>query len=143
MTDEAARELDAEVAVRVMGWRLKGCWWEASDGSTQGCTLTDERWRPSVDIADAWRVVEHLRAEGWLITVKEMPDGYPYLGGDDIQLRQRSVCTGLWMHRLRPESRGRYYPGLLGVGDSAPLAICRAALEWAAWREKERGDGDR
>lgn len=116
---EAGRELNAEVAIKVMGYRLateaEPYWnslavWIAPDG---------ERWEGiphySTDIAAAWQVVEKLNLSvmrddggGWAAAVLY---GVPYIEED-------------W-------GRGGYIDCGLHDGayaDTAPLAICRAAL---------------
>lgn len=108
----AGRELDALVAERVMGWRSIG-----SDGiSTFGDPPNDPLDlsgtgdghfhvpRYSTDISAAWEVVE--KAKDWRITI----DGGEYHGDS-------------WGVKIA-NNDGYFY----GFGDTAPLAICRAAL---------------
>lgn len=72
----AGRELDCEVAEKFMGWRVHNrntAWWVEkeletsllSSGGVMGLTCGTERFSPSTNIADAWRVVEKMRAMGF------------------------------------------------------------------------------
>ena len=111
-----SRELDAEVAEKVMGWQppdksqdidkwhesIKGHWFEVL-----------ELPRFSTSIADAWLVVEEMDKQqldisidkawntGWLVQFTNEPFGGP---------KEFRVC-----------GQGR--------GDTAPEAICHASLE--------------
>lgn len=79
MTD---RELDAEVAIKVMRWTPmpKGFRWKASDGDTyfgdgwkhkweDDSGPHKELWNPSSSIAHAWLVVEEMRKRGWNVSI--------------------------------------------------------------------------
>jgi len=90
----------------------------------------------STDIRDAWDVVEHYRAQGWLVRVQEHPDGFPfYLALDEhnmpderSRVNQRAMCL---IEKLGPASYG-LKPWACegrGYGSSAPEAISRAALD--------------
>lgn len=123
----AGREMDARVAEKVMGWRLDTSWtvpkygalgynrdhgepipmWRQADGTCAPHPF-DRRFRPSTDIAAAWQVVERLLARGDWPCI-EPPDG------EDsprwcvhVELATGTACRG--------------------YGDTAPEAICRAAV---------------
>ena len=136
----AGRELDALVAEKVMGWkrrrivecypgmvgvplddpRLDDYWWTSDNrptneiardegggavGECNECGKVYGAGSPSTDIAAAWTVVEKLRG----------CDQWPEIG-----------ATGRsWYCEFEGE------PGVIveGFGDTAPLAICRAALK--------------
>jgi hypothetical protein len=122
---EAGRELDTLVAERVMGWTR----WDITGGEDCPCEsgvtyfadwgdmggvavytpphLTGDvefYFEPSRDIKDAWRVVETMKG----VSVAKRADG-------------RWMCWH-WnrVHRS-------------GAGETAPLAICRAALSCTAY----------
>jgi hypothetical protein len=114
---QTGRELDALVAEKVMGWWQGNGWWRNSDGA--GIKIVewrypdqleaDLRWEPSAKICDAWEVVEKLRAD------KEADfDLYaPAWAGT------ANMMGGNWKAMI---------DGYAGVADTAPLAICLAAL---------------
>lgn len=101
---KAGRELDALVAEKVMGWRADGI---GDDGYFWKGAGSDgwhsDNWKPSTDIAAAWAVVEKMATaedEFRLAKFKDNPWG----------------CTF------------RYFEGDRSSGDTAPEAICLAAL---------------
>lgn len=112
---ETGRELDAEVAEKVMGWyqrvlasphpRSQKNWYRP--GSRHPVVLPGF----STDIAAAWLVVNHLYHSGlWDITIRISP------------VSRRWVCS------LDAPNR------TVSIGSSdntAPLAICHAALKTA------------
>jgi Phage ABA sandwich domain len=88
----------------------------------------------SSDIGAAWLVVEALRQQGWLVEVKEMPDGFPFLGPDDMdpqpRIFRRACCFLHWVSTQGVDNTRRYihlHPS--GLGHTTPEAICRAALD--------------
>ena len=110
-------ELDALVAERVMGWER---WWVTSNGwrwRDAGKLLAWEKdWRPSADIAAAWKVVERMIGLDYVV-----------------------VLTGLvdWNCRFEEDFDIADYPRrgpMFGEADeaTAPMAICIAALQAAA-----------
>ena len=153
MTPEEMRALDARVAGEVMSWteltppspRADGlsCSWR---GKPKAATSTNY-WVPCFcqEIEAAWRVVKQLRSEGWLVIVKEMPEGFPYLAGDDWtrdpKVHVRSYVSAQWMP-LKTAEDCRRFVGLHpdGMGDSAPVAICRCALRVRELTAKFGGD---
>ena len=109
----AGRELDALVAEKVMGFSEVMTHTELKPGKNfmlteEGVVLdfSFERWLPSTDIAAAWEVVEKIKQPDIRVEI-ETPFGWPH-----------------WACRFY---RG---PDVLGGsgGETAPLAICRAAL---------------
>ena len=145
MTDEKHIALDTEIAKKLFGYTVTRYDWPGSHGPVSWIRHVDTEGNERVpccyssDIGDAWRVVEHLREQGWLVVVKEMPDAYPFLGDgrSEERLFTRAVCELTWMDRLKPENRDvcrRTH--CTGIGDSAPIAICRAALQTLP-RERE------
>jgi hypothetical protein len=116
----AGRELDALVAEKVMGWtlcdRVAMGWGDGPPVFATGEDPYDDTarpsrqdWRPSEDIAAAWEVVENWRNR---------------CNGEGVVLlswhSEEWVCElGIW----GVESGFRHAPA-----DTAPLAICRAAL---------------
>jgi len=112
-------ELDARVAVEVMGWSIvtvrewdhsgQGCWWEES-----GRYIAEGSWSPSTHIATAWEVVGRMRESGWCYIIEQ--DGPP---------EDRTVCCQLSLQHEGKDEGG----DLVTVhADTAPLAICLAAL---------------
>ena len=120
---DAGPELDGRIAVQVMGWEWDAARrWPLADSLTEtewAELMSDDAmyWSPSTNIAQAWQVAEKLRiaviprgAGGWYAMRAEHDEsGYfeiPLADGDDPP----GPDTGAAM------------------GDTAPLAICRAAL---------------
>ena len=107
---EAGRELDALIAEKVMGWNRRGPgrhvsdynnWWILPDGKS----LNPLRFCPSTDISAAWEVVLSLRNRWGTFT----------------------LVAGLQWHCYDNEDGN--YVERMGSADTAPLAICRAALK--------------
>lgn len=116
---EAGRELDALVAEKVMGWssQADGLYWDAGNHRTRlvlGSIIAKKRdemglenahgfvFAPSTNIADAWEVVE--KADLWSL--------------------YGSIGDGPYRACIQFEDR----EGLM-TADTAPLAICLAALK--------------
>lgn len=127
------RELDAEVAVKVMGWSMyhydkdyaDNCYWMLMDGDcnpvaeikrTPAGFDTGERkteaeaWADcpafSTDIAAAWQVMERMVSRGW----------WPLVQLDDHA--EKWIC----------QFQDQYGEGFSDEAKTAPEAICRAAL---------------
>jgi ABA sandwich protein len=133
-----SRELDAEVAERVMGWRwdedrCRVCGWPLSAEPIHGCTPDNCSMRPpptrradevapySTDIAAAWLVVEALRRRGiWLYSLEQR-----WLGED----MTRAIFE--WRD---PERGLRHVQEMCAP---PPLAICLAALAAVCEREEK------
>lgn len=152
---KAGTELNVLIAERVMGWTR----WDVTTGEDCPCEpgvtyfadwgemggvavytpphLTGDveyYFNPAEDIADAWRVVEKMRAEGWIVRVQEMPDGLPYLAGsgwrpeENQPIRKRVAC---WLYpspELVAKMVGVYLSTVYEFAETAPRAISQAAL---------------
>lgn len=105
---QAGREMDALVAVKVMGWELQqrfhslGGYTVVVDGAgtdrfmwhnLPDVSSGQKRWSPSADLSAAWEVVEKM---------------------------QSSPMEWYFWHCQ--------FFGRMGYADTAPLAICKAAL---------------
>jgi len=106
----AGRELDALVAERVMGWHRRKrngveVWVVTTDTFDPPVTYPVECWNPSTSIAAAWEVVEKQ--------------------DDCLHLKQHGE-KGMWEAYFCHNYCEADY---LGEADTAPLAICRAALK--------------
>jgi hypothetical protein len=122
------REMDALLAAKVMGllWdetRCRICGWPSFKDITAGCTKESCSLRPaperradepapwSTDIATTWKMVEALEVKGCLL------------------LRVgKEFGEGQWLAQF---AKGKTYGGCFehARGDTATLAICRAALK--------------
>lgn len=107
---EAGRELDATIAERVMGWTRVDPNRSADpiySGFDHDFGLIDLP-KFSTDIGDAWQVVENIARRGWKM---------------DVQNRFWPTW-GAHVHFPAPN-----YAHVFETADSAPLAICKAALQ--------------
>jgi hypothetical protein len=96
-------ELDALVAEKVLGWNPL-------------CTGVPDF---STDIADAWQVVE------WVWPLVDVGSG----GGTYRFQLQRSDAPGRpWVCELSTDPQGDFRTHKIGRGETAPHAICLAAL---------------
>ena len=115
----AGPELDARVATEVMQWHRSkdsgGEYWKNEEGLSTGYRINAGMWTPDVwnpsdpeGIAAAWEVVEKLRSDGfgWILQNCHADDGVPWCC---------FTSTEEDVHE--------------GQGDTAPLAICLAALK--------------
>jgi hypothetical protein len=105
----AGKEMDALIAEKVMGWHRHGSSWHDDAGY---CAYNEqETWEPHFEpsrkIEDAWEVVEKLCNETGCDVVK-------------VCKRDPELLRGEWSCNF-----GR---GFEAFGDTATLAICRAAL---------------
>jgi hypothetical protein len=142
MTMEAGSEMDALVAEKVMGWTvyaiegtngaawlepregfIEGQWTgylskhiqgftgnintRLDDGGTLSINVHGTVWAPSKKIADAWRVMERLNNTGYW-----------------IKLNNSATQKAIWRCEIVPPG----YDATHTWADTAPLAICRAAL---------------
>lgn len=108
-------ELDRLIAEKVMGWVESGRCWSGEDEAFLYYVNTPDlvdsgelanAWAPSVDIECAWRVAEKLR---FCVVPLEVYDS-----------------------EAASESHGAWAAGVDGqsvIADTAPLAICLAALK--------------
>lgn len=109
---KASRELDALVAKKVMGFRVLSTW--DADGTPKHvidanqCEVDTAYWPPaySTDIAAAWEVVEKTK----LLDTYVLTRAY---AGEKWQVIEMG---GDWQNPI-------------ATGDSAPHAICLAALK--------------
>lgn len=106
------------LAERIMGWSVdqeaSGAeLWTDAEGK-KICSRED--WRPSSDVSDAWSVHDRLSERGWSLTLIA-PGGA--LGPNYLSDRDP------WEAILFRTKRNRE---VKAEGDSAPLAISRAAL---------------
>lgn len=88
------------------------------------------------DIAQTWAVVEELRRIGWLVVIKAIPDGFPFmLDNDDprARLEKTYICSLTWMPTDTQEGvRRRIQAHPWAFGETIGRAVCRVALE-AIW----------
>jgi hypothetical protein len=111
---KAGPELDTLVAEKVMGWqrfRLAQLpygpeFWGGDDPDAEGPFV--HAWKPSTDIAAAWQVVERFR------------DKRRHLAGEIFII----PYEGIYRCHLNDADGMR----TTADADTAPLAICRAAL---------------
>lgn len=117
----AGRELDALIAEKVMGWApvhdgLNFRWADGGDYEKRHRYVCD--WSPSTDIAAAWQVVERMDSLGWYLTIDRLSSGERVRFWRCEWMRyteENEKCGDCWED-----------------ADTAPLAICRAALEAVA-----------
>lgn len=108
----AGSEMDALVAEKIMNWRVyfrNTAWWveaELENGlvddwtQIKGRTCGNERFAPSTNVADAWKVVEKLK-----FNILPIEPGWG--AGTNIY-----IDDDIWAN-----------------ASTAPLAICRAGLK--------------
>jgi hypothetical protein len=113
----AGPELDALIATQVMGWTRATLtddvtgperWW--CSGSTAWFLV--DAWKPSTEIHWAWKVVEKLRGQH---CCTKLYSDHHYIW----------ECT--LIEEIDDPHTGRQ--SLFGQADTAPLAICLAALK--------------
>lgn len=134
MTEEKlnGRELDLEIALRVLGWHEPVQWVSDEDG--EDCFAFEPDADPAhiaaddqdhncvvpryhEDIALAWSLVEKLRAEGWWVS----------LSSNDF-ITEPWDCRMILKHGEITEQRA------IAHGETAQIAICRVVLEAVAER---------
>ena len=107
-TESAGMDLDNKIAVMVMGYRDDGSWphtgIDEEGGQYDRCPLYSREIKP------AWEVVEALRSRGVFIDVQPRSD--------------RWDCVVGWAGSEDEE----IWVTFCSTADSAPLAICRAAM---------------
>lgn len=107
----AGQDIDSLVAEKVMGWQRSNSMymqWDTADGLVTWAETSFGSFRPSVDIGAALKVLEKVPSE-WSVGMHRTLDG------------KWSADYGL----------GQAY------ADTAPLAICRAALKAMDWRRED------
>lgn len=109
----AGRELDAMIAERIMGWRWHEVLavWSPYPYSTLAETRSASEWCPSTDIAVAWEVLEVMHGRGFGIEV------FRYGKSEGLEV--------LWFVDIGGADTVS--------AETAPLAICRAALAALEW----------
>lgn len=131
-TKDAGRELDALIAEKVMGWgRQFGSFAGTAEWHEDAVQLVSPEYayplRPttmpityydgfphySTDIAAAWQVVVKMGERGYHARVQS-----PFIPGDEFHAGFTPHGSSGWNGR----------PDFAASADSAPLAICRAAL---------------
>jgi hypothetical protein len=121
---EPGAELDAEIAQRVFGERVRQ--YEGEDGPhrfIESYGLVRDLPPFSTDLGMAWRVVEHLRDAGFLVRVIEHPDSGRHHAEDRRAWEDRRVeCV------VEQTVRGVHRRAGLARAATPALAICRAAL---------------
>lgn len=118
LVEPAGRQMDAWVAEWVMEWKVTDDKLFAfSHNTKKGYMLGQhadiafvETFMPSSDIAAAWQVVEKLTANEW-----------------SSQFEFNKFCWWILFFRIDPVLPEEISEGV-GEADTAPLAICRAAL---------------
>lgn len=137
-TIKAGPELDTLIAEEIMEWKtsrdFQGLFFDMKNGRSRivwkskahefrklrgihsDAIGDDWVFSPSEDMAAAWEVIEKLKADGWYISV---------CWNDTIPKVANYWSCGFWEHGQ--ESRGGLHVG--AKAETAPLAICRAALE--------------
>lgn len=123
-TLQAGRELDELVAREVLGWEYvqdappghwcavfgnNSGWWRRPGDEDWACAACMSFPQFSESIEDAWEIVEHMKKQGWEVSLHSS-EFY----------RHHAIFT----HRVR---RGDVYPQGSVVSDTVPLAICLAA----------------
>jgi hypothetical protein len=107
---QAGPEMDRLVA-EATGWAR----WQTVNGRNAFPVATDtlhDEWQPSTNIAHAFEVAEKIR---------EIPC-YFQLEDHDIDGRDGRA----WVCRI---GASLFLPAIVGIGETAPLAICRASLK--------------
>jgi Phage ABA sandwich domain len=109
------REIDRLVAEKVMGWEPFYDDGDLISFVTEFGTLffsddDESEWNPTIDIADAWQVVEKLKNTGDVLIAKDFDDN------------QWEVEITIWQN----ESIHKHF---VVKAETAPLAICLAALK--------------
>lgn len=122
---EAGRELDALVAEKVMGWTYQESsflgvskFWRIGPKGV----IEIEEWRPSTKIASAWAVVEKLKE---FISEKDLA---PDLFHVNFRIEYNGDNWWAGFTEREPEGVASFGP-ITGIGESAPHAICLAALK--------------
>jgi hypothetical protein len=125
-THVAGPELDRLVAEKVLGWHLEpsgpdmgdGNWHDA-DGHFKHCSPKSfiglRAWNPSTSVAHAWEIFD------------AKPEWSPIVGRVTAKHPMAAMLGTLphspWMCEIMPGGKGQTH-----WADSAPLAICLAAL---------------
>ena len=120
---EAGPKLDVEIARRVLQERIVQ--YETEDGAhhfVESYGLVRDIPPFSTDVAEAWKVVEHLRERGYLVRVVEHPESSRHVSEDRRAWLERRVECVVEQHVRGVRRRVGAH------ASTAALAICRAAL---------------
>ncbi len=93
-----------------------GLWWK----DATGCHYWPADFQPTIHLQDAWQLIRHLNARGWMVNIDANPDG----SGAASVLKQ----TG-------PDEWSCI--GISKAGSAVELAICQAALRAMEHEVKE------
>ena len=131
LVDLQGRDLDAAVAEKVMGWCVVQAgeeewlekaeengatypiwhWWpEGGTGLYRTDDLNHEVWSPAYCIAAAWEVLEKIRIDR------------------DRIVKVEASRDGSYTCAIGTRYRTNWMEGVRAMAETAPLAICRAAL---------------
>jgi hypothetical protein len=121
---DAGPDLDAEVAHLVFGEQIGEY---ATDAGAHrfiaSFGLTRDLPPYSSDISAAWKVVERLRDDGFLVRVQEHPESFRHDNEGRVAWRsRRAMCL------IERVTLGVHQRAGVGYADTAALAICRAAV---------------
>ncbi len=108
---EAGRELDALVAEKVMGWVVhhrNTAHYVLPNMKEYKVEALVNEWRPSQNIAAAWQVVEKMHERGEEVYIEY-----------GFSLKAKKKLYYAWFDQR---------PGPIAQGETAPLAICQAAI---------------
>lgn len=142
MAERAGKALNRAIAEQIMGWLYwdgKGDWmpprgqrrttmfatWDrvALSVYERGSTDVTLHFSPSTDMSDAWSVVQRMQANGYELRLLARPTNVSDAPGGTSAMFYRHVAEAL----MESEVDRR-----LVVAQSAPLAVCRAALKAVA-----------
>jgi hypothetical protein len=165
MTEAEYQRLDHRMATEVLGYvvapshccGLSGFGYHPDD-RCPACEFVKPTGQPwlypsevppySRDTAASIQVVEALRQESWLVTMKAMPAGFPFRASStDEPIPYRYVVETMWMPlRTVGDMRRSIHARCVGMADTLALAVCRCALECIDARKRfpvsePRGDG--
>ena len=123
----AGRCLDTWVVEVVMGWKLHNSHYpELSTWIDEAGKVLKyfKTWNPSSDIDAAWKVVEHLTNNGYCPAILFDDNGHWAMSTDGSQSVPMSSDT--------EDISTMFFVKKNEWANSAPLAICRAAIKAAA-----------
>lgn len=117
-------DINREVAEKVMGWKrdiISGLWFE-----NDHTIARFKEFNPPTNISDAWLVVERMRELGFTVDIDNMTSSgvisAPY---NELVSYWTVVFEPMYGNPATPPPDDHFY----GVADTAPLAICQAALK--------------
>ena len=107
-------DIDRQIAEKVMGW------YQTISGTWHPSNYWVQDFTPSTNIAHAWQVVEKLVKEGAAPALINDDNGHWALAMDGMQEIPSDELVDMWTSFLVTKDLW---------ADTAPLAICKAALE--------------